>query len=366
MNIVVNAVLSYEKPRGVGRYINNLLNSISEMDETNDYFIYYGSWMNNYDFLKINKSNFHFIKLDINNKKVSRNLYLACVLPIICKKYNPDLFFLIDTQAILFKPCKTVSTIHDLMEFSLPEKYSKIQAISRKLIVKHQVRISDSIITVSEYSKNEIVKKFNINKDLVNVVYTAIEFKNESKLSEPEKYFLFVSETERAKNLMLLIEAFELLPNDIKEKYHIEVVGANGNDYQNILKKISEYNLNEKVHFNGYVDDATLQKYYQNAYAFIFPSIYEGFGLPVLEAMAKGAPVLCSNAASIPEAGGDAVITFDPYDANDLCKSMQLLIRNPELRSNMIEKGFKRVSLFTKEKMAHETLNVFSKAKETC
>ena len=124
MNIVINAVLAFEKPRGVGRYINNLLPEIAKHDKENHYYVYYGKWMHEYEFLNIRQDNFHFIELDIKNSQLARNLFLATKLPLMAKKLNPDIFWLVDTQAIFFKPCKMVSTIHDLAEFEVPEKYS--------------------------------------------------------------------------------------------------------------------------------------------------------------------------------------------------------------------------------------------------
>ncbi len=366
MNIVMNAVLAHENPRGVGRYINNLLPALAELDHDNQYYIYYGTWMKNYKFLKVNQPNFHFLPLDIRNNQISRNLYLAIVLPYICRKYRPDIFFLIDTQAILMKPCPVLSTIHDLAEFEVPEKYSMLQACLRKVIVRHQIRISNKIITVSDYSRQSIYDRFRTEKGKVKVIYNSVESKpNSLPKYEPENYFLFVGETERAKNFGALLAAFEMLPVKIQEKYHMIVVGKKGNDHENILAKIRGTHLEHKVHFKGYVDDNELMELYAKAYAFVFPSLFEGFGLPVLEAMAYGVPVLCSNTSSIPEVGGDAVLTFSPYNPAELCSQMKKLISDPSLRNVMIQKGLERSRLFTREKAAQETIHSFNEIYET-
>ncbi len=358
MNIVINAVLSYDKPRGVGRYINNLLPMLAEIDKNNHYFIYYGKWMKNYDFLKINQNNFSFIELDIKNTQVFRNFYLAFILPIKSKRLNPDLFFLIDTQAIILKPCKILSTIHDLAEYVVPEKYSKKQAFIRRIIVKHQIRISDHIITVSNYSKNDICSRFGINETKVSVVYNSVELHKVEQMREPKKYFLFVGEIERAKNLITLIQAYSLLDDEIKSRYTIEVVGSKGNDFQNVKNTITELGITDRVIFHGYVSDDELNNLYQEAYAFIFPSLFEGFGLPVLEAMAKGVPVICSNSSSIPEVGGKAVLTFDACDAKALSDCMLRIITNQDLRDCMIDEGIKRSKLFSMESAARNTLDI--------
>jgi Glycosyltransferase len=360
MNIVINAVLAHEQPRGVGRYINNLLPAMASIDKNNQYYIYYGKWMSNYDFLNIRQDNFHFIELDIRNSQIIRNIYLALFLPIKCLKYHPNIFFLIDTQAILFKPCKVLSTIHDLAEFVVPEKYSKKQALLRRAIVTVQVKLSNRILTVSEYSKNDICKRFHTPENKVHVTYNAVRSNGTEKMAQPEKYFLFVSETEKTKNLMALIKAFALLPAEVREEYSIYVVGKKGNDYENIKNEIAKKEFTSKVKFWGYLSDKELADLYAKAYAFVFPSFFEGFGLPVLEAMERGTPVLCSNTSSIPEVGGDAVLTFDPYNPHDLANQMCKLIDNCKLRKEMILKGIARAKLFTPERCALDTLAVIS------
>lgn len=365
MNIVVNAVLAFSEPRGVGRYINNLLPALAEIDKENNYYIYYGKWMKKYSFLTIQQENFKFIELDIKNSQISRNLFLAINLPLMSKKYKPDIYFLIDTQATFVKPCKTVSVIHDLAEFQMPDKYSKKQAAIRKFIVKNQIRLSDKIITVSKYSQNGICRRFGLPKDRVHVIYNALaEMHAIKELQKPENYFLFVSEVEKAKNLQVMVEAFAQLPQKYRDLYEIRVVGKKGNNFEEIQNLIENRKLKEKVRFYGYVTDEELKDIYSKAYAFVFPSLFEGFGLPVLEAMGNGVPVLCSNAASIPEVGGEAVLTFNPYKADELCRQMINVIENKEVRQKMIQDGLQRASMFTTSRCANETLEVFKKIGE--
>lgn len=362
MNIIVNAVLAYEQPRGVGRYINDLLPALAECDKDNNYYIYYGKWMSGYSFLNIKQENFHMIELDIKNNQIIRNFYLAFILPIKCKKYNPDVMFLVDTQAICMKPCKLVSTIHDLAEYEIKEKYSRIHTFIRRKIVKHQVCISDKIITDSNYSRNDICRILKKSENDVNVIYIATNMKQNVNLVSGKDYFLFVGEIEKAKNLNELIEAYSMLSADKKNKYSIKVVGKKGNDYNYICNKIKEQGIENNVEFYGYVSEDELNRLYREAYAFIFPSFFEGFGLPVLEAMAQGLPVLCSNSSSIPEVGGDAVLTFSPNNSKELAEAINIIIDNRKLRDEMCRKSIKRAKEFTHEKTALETLKVFYEA----
>lgn len=364
MNIVINAVLSYDKPRGVGRYINNLLPALAKLDKENQYYVYYGKWMKEYDFLNLNQSNIHFIQLDIKNNQLIRNIYLAIKLPIDCRKYKPDILFLIDTQALIIKPCRVISTIHDLAEFVLTEKYSKVHAFLRRHIVRHQVKISDYILTVSQYSKKDICRRFGISEQKVHVTYNAVKMPVKIIKKKTKNYFLFVSETERAKNLMGLIKAYNLLSNDIKNNFCIYVIGKKGNDYDNIIKEIVRTGIKDKVKFFGYVKDEELTNLYMEAYAFVFPSFFEGFGLPVLEAMAMGIPVLCSNTSSIPEVGGNAVLTFNPYKDSEIAKQMEKIITKNGLREEMITKGLERAKMFSLDNTAEGTLRIINKINE--
>jgi len=359
MNIVINAVLAFEKPRGVGRYINNLLSGLADIDKENEYYVYYGKWMAEYEFLRISKSNFHFIELDIKNNQLTRNLYLALWLPIIIKKHRPHFLFLIDTQAMLIKTCPILSTIHDLAEFEVPEKYSKKQGLLRRMIVKNQIRISDKIMTVSNYSKNDICCRFGVDERKIQVTYNSVETLENVEIIKPQNYILFVSETEKAKNLITLLKAYTHLPEIIKNHLMIKVVGKKGNDYENILSFVEQNCLEKVVEFYGYVSEEDLNRLYKNAYVFVFPSLFEGFGLPVLEAMAKGVPVICSNSSSIPEVGGECVMTFNPKDDNELSKLIQYLFENDEVRLSMIRNGIERARKFSKINAANETLNVF-------
>lgn len=362
MNIVINAVLAFEEARGVGRYFNNLLPEIAKNDKKNQYYIYYGKWMKKYSFLKVEQENIHFICLDIKNNQIYRNLYLAIILPLKSKKYKPDVYFLIDTQATLLKPCKILSTIHDLAEYQVPEKYSKKQAYIRRRIVKRQIKLSDQIITVSDYSKNDICRRFGVSKDKIHVIYNSLakSQQNMEVFNEPENYFLFVSEIEKAKNLEVLIRAFSLLDEKYKEKFKIEVVGKHGNDYDRLQTIIANNNLQDKVHFNGFVSDEKLKEMYAKAYAFVFPSFFEGFGLPVIEAMGNNTPVICSDITSIPEVGGEAVLTFNPYKAEELKDKMEYLIQNKSVRKDMILKGQVRLQEFEPSKLIREFMNVLN------
>ncbi len=362
MKIAVNAVLAYEQPRGVGNYLNVLLPAIAEIDKENEYCIYYGKWMKAYSFTGIKQSNFKLIELDIENSQIHRNLFLAIKLPNMVKRFGADIYWVPDSQATLYKPCRMISTIHDLAEYVIPEKYSKKTAFIRRTYVRHQIRISDHIITVSEYSKDEIRKRFGLPDNRVSVVYNALAKKsNEWKTEEKsEDYILFVSEVERAKNLGVLIEAYASLNDELRKRFELKVVGKKGNNFEEVQGLIRQLGIEDRISFYGYLSDIELDEMYKKATVFVFPSVFEGFGYPVLEAMARGVPVICSNVSSIPEVGGDAVRSFNPYDSTQLVEQLVSVLEDDGLRRNMIEEGLKRSKMFSSDKMAVETVRVLT------
>lgn len=361
MNIVINAVFMHKKPRGVGRVANNILEKIAEVDKKNQYYICYGKWQE-YDFLKIKNTNFHFVKLDIPINAFIRNFYLAFILPFEILKYKPNVYHLMDTSPLYIKTCPTISTIHDLAEFTVPDKYNSVKCFLRKIYVKRQAKKSDLVLTVSNYTKNDLIKRFNLKKDKVRVVYNFFENSNmvvNDKSTRYKKYFLMVGELERTKNVGMVVEAFSNIKKEIDKEYKLIIVGKHGNDYNNVLKIISRCNAKESIELLDYVSDSELFNLYNNAFALIFASLFEGFGLPLLEAMSFGIPVIASNASSMPEVVGNAGILFDPCSCEQLEQCMLELTRNPQKREKMIREGYVQIEKFEPNNIVKQLLNIY-------
>ncbi|WP_139903743.1 glycosyltransferase family 4 protein [Clostridium thermarum] len=369
MNIVINAILMGENPRGVGVYINNLIKSLAEVDKKNNYYIYYGGWMKGFDFYNIKQNNFTFIKENISQNKVLRNLYQLIIFPLKTLKYSPDVIHIPDTSPVLIMGNKTISTIHDLAEFYYPEKYGKLQALIRKVIVNVQIKRSAKIITISEFSKQSIMSRFKCKNKKITVIYNGVDFKkatNVKQVSSEEvlnkykltkgRYFLFVSELERTKNASVIVECYNKYFKGTN--YKIVLCGKKGNDYEYINTKIKEFGLENMVVYTGYVTDLELVTLYKNATTFIFPSLFEGFGLPIIEAMANGVPVICSNRSSLPEVGGGAVLKFDPNGIDELYECI-LKAQDESTRTKMIQLGFDRIKIFNWENTAKAVLDIY-------
>ncbi len=230
---------------------------------------------------------------------------------------------------------------------------------------KYSVRKAKQIFTISKSSKDDIIKEYGIPGYKIAVTHPGIrkEISNKkqaismdnlkSKYKIKGDYILFVGTLQPRKNIIRLVEAFSKIKSDVK----LVIVGKKGWLYEEILESPKKFDIEDRVKFLDFVPDEDLPLFYKNALCFVLPSLYEGFGLPVLEAMQYGCPVITSNISSLPEVGGDAALYIDPLNVNDIKKNLELIIQNSELRQKLIKKGYEQVKKFSWEKTARETLS---------
>lgn len=250
-----------------------------------------------------------------------------------------------------------VVTIHDASVFAFPQAYSFSFRLKYRITIKRLGKIARRIITVSEFSKRELIHYCQMRPEIFEVIPLGSEHfacitPDGSILSRSallgKKYFLGVSSQSPHKNLHNLIEAFRKLKRDDVEL--VLVGGKFGRVFQS-----SKLNLPDHTVHLGYINDAELNALYQHAVGYVFPSFYEGFGLPVLEAMAAGCPVICSNAASLPEVGGEAVLYCNPNSPENIAKQMKFLLENDALRKSLSIKGEQQAQKFSWETTAKRT-----------
>ncbi len=262
------------------------------------------------------------------------------------------------------KAKKIVTSVHDF-SFILHKGYhpkERIEYFEKYFFTN--VAKSDMIITGSEFSKQEILEQLNFSNEQVKVIYHGINhdlFKiyNDSKVNFelPEKFIFSVGSIEPRKNLAGLLKAYNSLDKEFKKEYKLVLAGFKGWENEEIIDLIEQDK--ENIHYLGFVSDSELAKVYNLASLFVFPSFYEGFGLPVLEAMACGTPVVCSDVTSLPEVGGDAAVYCNPNNMNDIAEKIEMVLSDEKLQQDMIDKGLKRAEKFTWEKAAQEHLKVF-------
>lgn len=288
------------------------------------------------------------------------------------KKEQADIFHCTESYGLPWigkMKCKIVTTVHDLIIYNLPREAGNYSSWNEKMRfyyqVKHAIKNSDEIITVSEYSKNEIIKVFPESINKINVIYLAPrpEFciKPDSeviyilkKFNITKPYILLIGGNHPRKNMYRAINAFLSL-----NKIDYQLVIA-GNAILKLDKNIKQAIKEEKIIFTNYVSDQDLVALYNKAYMFVYPSLFEGFGLPILEAMSCGVPVVTSNVTSMPEVAGEAAILVDPYNEKSIEKAMRLLIEKPYLAEEYKEKGLIQCSKFTIDNMIKEHLKVYN------
>lgn len=270
---------------------------------------------------------------------------------------------------------KVVVTIHDLIYKKMPEVVGfDIEYFDKE--VEYSLKKSDVIITVSNAAKRDILNSFNeIDEKKIRVVEPGVKieeynfgYNDEEKKKLKVKYnidleseiILYVGTVEIRKNILNIIKAFNLYKQKNKEKkIELLIIGGQGLGYDRILKEYEESNYKDYIKFIGYINDNEKKKFYKSATVFLFPSFYEGFGMPIIEAMAAGVPVITSNISSLPEAAGNAGILVDPNSFLDLEKNIAKVLADKNLRQEMIKRGHKHVQNFTWEISAKKIRQIY-------
>lgn len=280
-------------------------------------------------------------------------------------KKKPDVFLTLTHYAPRFSPVPTIVSVMDVSYLHYPETFKKNDLYQLTKWTKYSVEKAAEIITISQSTKDDIIKFYKITPEKVKVVHLGLKELSMEKATADlksfgitKKFILFVGTLQPRKNIARLIEAYSTLPPHIKNEYQLVIVGKKGWLYDEILKSPEKFGIADNVLFLDYVSDNDLPSFYKGAELFVLPSLYEGFGLPVLEAMKYGCPVITSNVSSLPEAGGDAALYFDPESIVDIKKTMEKVLNSEQLRRDMIEKGNAHYKKFTWEKAAKEVLKV--------
>lgn len=255
---------------------------------------------------------------------------------------------------------KKVVFVYDMCYKSVPETMDERNRRKLDLTLKNSCKLADAIVTISEFSKKEIIKYLSVPEDKVTVIPLGAktdlynpDYKDEEIEKAKERYhidndyFLYLGTLEPRKNIIRIVEAYNEYRKQTGNPILLVLAGAKGWKYESIFEKVKEYNLEKDIIFTGYLEEKDCPLLMKGATAFVFPSLYEGFGLPPLEAMACGTPVISSTAASLPEVVGNAGILVDPLSTEQLTKAMVQVANDGELRKNLTVKGLERAKQFT-------------------
>lgn len=366
-------VLGSKIKSGIEEYTENLLAHLLPLDENIKFKLFYSSFsgdIKKYDWMSF--KNVELYKFKIPN----RFLFLSSELfnsPKIDKLmggvdifFSPH-FFLTSLSSV----CKRVTTFHDLSYIHYPELFLLRQRIwhNFEMNPSWQSRFSDKIISVSQSTKNDLVKIYGIDPAKIEVVYSGIsqdiKRPSEEELSKfrikhnlPDKFILFLGKLEPRKNIPSLIKAF----NIIKDKRNfpdlkLVIIGSRGWLYDDIFKEVQNSHYRDDIVLKSFIPDQERKFYYGLAEVFVYPSLFEGFGFPPLEAMACGTPVIVSDSSSLSEIVGSGGLLVKPNNINEIANLVSLILIDRKLKNHLVSVGYNRSTLFDWNKTAEKTLN---------
>ena len=374
MKIAIDARMVLDRPTGIGRYITNLIAHLTRIDTENRYVVL----VNDRSIIAAvvaDKKNVVIREMDAAAMSVKEQI----ILPWILYREQVDLFHAPSFIIPKYPVCKSVLTLHDLTHLLFPGEFSRLAQIYYRLIVKPAAKRAKRIITDSVSSKNDIDEWLHTSTEKVRVIQLAVEsnykYYNDAdacvrimeKYGIRKKFIMYNGNKKKHKNVEALFKAYFMMRQKMKMDYSLVIVGKRDDghketDCSGLEGLANEYEAKDDIIYSGYVNDIDLALLYNAADLFVFPSLYEGFGLPVLEAMSCGCPVVVSNRASLPEVCGDAARYVDPLSVDSICEGMHAVLANTDLKRRMREKGLKRAESFSWEMCAKQTLDVYNEA----
>lgn len=264
---------------------------------------------------------------------------------------------------------KRVVTMHDLIVWRYPEFYKPFDRMVYRIKQRHSCRIADAVVAISEQTKRDLIEYLHVPESKIKVIYQSCDpmFWNAILDSDieyvrktynlPEKYIICVGSIEERKNQVAVVKAMTELPDDV----HLVIVGKNHGGYQGTLTSaIRSHNLTQRVHILKDADFEDFPALYAGAVASAYMSFFEGFGIPILEAMCSGTPVVTSNVSSMPEAGGDAVLYADPKNPSEIAAQLKRIIEDPALRQQLVEKGKVQCQNFSQHKIIGDLYQLYT------
>ncbi|OGF28459.1 hypothetical protein A2331_05155 [Candidatus Falkowbacteria bacterium RIFOXYB2_FULL_34_18] len=356
---------------GVSLYALNLVRGILKLDKKNTYKLYYNSFENISGRLpEFKYENVEVVNTGYPNKVFNYIMQKGAGQPKLDQLLDVDLFFMPHLNFASFsEKCKKIITIHDLSFVRYKEFFSVRKNIWHWFLnIKKTLKEFDVIVAVSENTKRDIVEFCNIDEKMVKVIYSGVDKKfrviNErdklkaikEKYKLPDKFILYLGNLEPRKNIEGLIEAFDLL-KDLN--YSLVIAGGKGWRYEKIFRTFEKAKNKNRIQFLDYVSECDKVCLYNLASLFVFPSFYEGFGFPPLEALACGTPVITSNSSSLTEVVRDGAVLVNPYNINEIALAMEAVLKDVDLQKKLIDRGLDIISRFSWDKTFREYLKIF-------
>jgi glycosyltransferase involved in cell wall biosynthesis len=363
MKIAINTLPLYKTKVGMGKYIVELANRLPLIDQQNTYYFY--SSEHNQKYFKWNPNNIIINKIpSLLSIPFLKILLEQLYIPYHLWRNDINCYHSTGFTLPFFKPKKTryIVTIADMTFFSHPEYHIWWKNLYFRYMIPKALRKADKIITISNNTKNDIIKTIGIAPQKIKTIYLGVDTAplNNNALDHYNihfPYILFVGMLEPRKNVIGLIQAYAALKN--KKNHKLVIIGKKGWMYEQIFHVVKKLHIEEEVLFFGYVPDYYLPQLYQAASCFVYPSFYEGFGIPVLEAMAYGCPVITSKNSSMEEIAKGVALLVDPFNKKAIMNAINFILTHKEKRVKMRNKGFNHVKKFRWETMAEETKELY-------
>jgi len=367
MKIVIDAYQPAKHITGSDRFAKNILRELQVIDQDNKYIVIVNR---EHEFVadSIKAPNFKVLPLSVSK----RAIWLMLGLPRLLQEHQADVFF---SPYNLSGPgrrvCRTIISILDTIPVSQPDLYfgshsSKLRRAVVSFTMRRPLRFADQFVAISDFTKAMAVKDLGLDANKIEVVYlqadpifftpssTEVKEAVHKKYKLPTSFVFTMGSSEPRKNIATLVKAHQLLPTELRGEFPLVISGArwHGQDI--------DISADPNISMAGFIDDADLPTVYQLATVFAFPSSYEGFGLPILEAMASKTPVLTTTATSIPEVAGQAAISVEADDPNGMSKALRTLLEQPKERRKLIEAGEAQTLRFSWKVAAERLLKLFS------
>ncbi|MBT2724004.1 glycosyltransferase family 1 protein [Bacillus sp. ISL-46] len=362
INIGVDAHILSGKFQGSRTYLANLYENILIQDKVNTYN-FLGFWEDGKPFE--GNSSYITYKSDSRIKRLAYQSYG------LLKEREIDI---LHSQYIspIFLPCKSVITIHDILFETHPEYFTKSEVIRNKILVRYSAKRANQIHTVSNYSKNKLIEIYGIEENKIKIVPNGVNYNlfNNVNIEQAKKvikekfgvenYILTVGRIEPRKNHINLLKAMKIVKKFEKQTPPLVIVGRPDFGFDKFYKELNEFELNKDVFILDSIDDKFLPLIYKAAKVFVYPSFAEGFGIPPLEAMASGVPVITSNLTAIPEVVGNAGLLVNPLEPNEIAKAIRSILNNQDMADSLSNKGITQSKKWSWESSAKSYLESIS------
>jgi len=297
---------------------------------------------------------------------IKRSVWQQTALPWLAARTQVDLLHCPDFSRPFFSSVPIVNTIHDVSYLAPQPFFPFTKRMYKRALAHLALKHSDRITVNSEFTRMEVLRHYAIDPQRVTVIHHAFEpvlRKHREKPKHP--FLLFVGTLERRKDVVTLVRAFNVVRERGRISHRLILVGQPGFGWSQIKAAIAGSCYRQDIEICGYLKREAVEALLQTADLFIFPSVYEGFGVPVLEAMASGTPVICSRAASLPEVAGDAAEFFEPSSVDDLAEAIERVLNSPERKAELHQKGLERAKQFSWEECARRHIEVYRKVLES-